>query len=196
MIAIFGLGNPGKEYEMTRHNVGFMVVDALADKLGIALKPGKGDYLIGPGKYEGKELMLIKPLTYMNNSGIVVKDVVERYRVDVRDVFVICDDLNLPLGMIRIRQKGSDGGHNGLYSIIYHLGTIEFPRLRCGIGNPDKMKNMVDFVLSKFDEDEIGIVNDMIGLAVEATLCFISEGVLKAMNKFNRKVKLKFDTPN
>ncbi len=195
MIAIFGLGNPGKEYEMTRHNVGFMVVDALADRLEITFRPGKDDYLIGPGKYKGKEFVLIKPLTYMNNSGIVVKTVVESYRVDVRDVFVICDDLNLPLGTIRIRQKGSDGGHNGLYSIIYHLGTIEFPRLRCGIGNPDKMKGMVDFVLSRFGEDEIGIVNDMIELAVEATLCYISEGILKAMNKFNRKVKLRSDTP-
>jgi len=191
MIAIFGLGNPGREYEMTRHNVGFMVLDAIARKIGIDFKPGAGDYLIGPGRYSGREILLVKPLTYMNNSGIAVKDVVERFKVELRDVFVICDDLNLPLGIIRIRQKGSDGGHNGLYSIIYHLRTIEFPRLRCGIGNPEKMKDMVEFVLSRFEDDEIEILNEMIVRAVDATLCFVSEGILVAMNRFNRRVKLK-----
>ncbi len=189
MIAIFGLGNPGREYEMTRHNVGFMVVDALAEKIGFSFKPGRGDYLIGSGRHAGKEILLVKPLTYMNNSGVAVKDVVERYKIELRDILVICDDLNLPLGVIRIRQKGSDGGHNGLYSIIYHLKSIEFPRLRCGIGNLEKMKNMVDFVLSKFDGDEIEILNEMIAKAVDATLCFISDGILVAMNRFNRKVK-------
>lgn len=191
MIAIFGLGNPGREYEMTRHNVGFMVLDAIARKIGIDFKPGAGDYLIGPGRYSGREILLVKPLTYMNNSGIAVKDVVERFKVELRDVFVICDDLNLPLGIIRIRQKGSDGGHNGLYSIIYHLRTIEFPRLRCGIGNPEKMKDMVEFVLSRFEDDEIEILNEMIVRAVDATLCFVSDGILVAMNRFNRRVKLK-----
>lgn len=189
MIAIFGLGNPGREYEMTRHNVGFMVVDALAEKIGVDFKPGAGDYLIGSGRRAGKEILLVKPLTYMNNSGVAVKDVVEKYKIDLRDILVICDDLNLPLGVIRIRQKGSDGGHNGLYSIIYHLKTMEFPRLRCGIGNPEKMKNMVDFVLSKFDEDEIEILKEMIARAVDATLCFISDGISVAMNRFNKKVK-------
>ncbi len=195
MIAIFGLGNPGSEYEMTRHNVGFMVVDAIAKNLGIDFKPGKGEYVIGFGKYKDKKISLVKPFTYMNNSGIAVKDVVERFKIDFKDTFVICDDLNLPLGMIRIRQKGSDGGHNGLYSIIYHLKTIEFPRLRCGIGNPEKMKNMVDFVLSKFEADEIEKLNNMIDRAVEATLCFISDGILRAMNKFNRKVVAGGKTP-
>jgi PTH1 family peptidyl-tRNA hydrolase len=195
MIAIFGLGNPGREYEMTRHNVGFMVVDALAEKLNYDFKPGKGDYLIAPGKYKGKEILIVKPLTYMNNSGIAVKDVVERFEIDLRDILVVCDDLNLPLGMIRIRPKGSDGGHNGLYSIIYHLKTIEFPRLRCGIGNPEKMKNMVDFVLSKFDDDEVEVLREMISNAVDATLCFVSDGVLSAMNKFNKKAKSKDKTP-
>jgi PTH1 family peptidyl-tRNA hydrolase len=189
MIAIFGLGNPGKDYEMTRHNVGFMVVDALAEKIGFSFKPGAGDYLVGSGRYAGKEVLLVKPLTYMNNSGIAVKDVLENYKIDLRDILVICDDLNLPLGVIRIRQKGSDGGHNGLYSIIYHLKTIEFPRLRCGIGNAEKMKNMVDFVLSRFDDDEMGTLKEMIERAVHATLCFISDGILVAMNKFNKKVK-------
>ncbi|CUT03387.1 aminoacyl-tRNA hydrolase [Candidatus Kryptobacter tengchongensis] len=195
MIAIFGLGNPGREYEMTRHNVGFMVVDEIAKKLEIDFKPGKGDYLISPGKYKGSEFLLVKPLTYMNNSGIAVKDVVERFKLDLKDVFVICDDLNLPLGVIRLRQKGSDGGHNGLYSVIYHLKTTDFPRLRCGIGNPEKMRNMVDFVLSRFDDDEIDKLNEMIGQAVEATFCFISDGILTAMNRFNKKVKPKDKTP-
>jgi len=195
MIAIFGLGNPGSEYEMTRHNVGFMVVDAIAKNLKIDFKHGKGEYVIGSGKYKGREILLVKPLTYMNNSGVAVKDVVEQFKIDVKDIWVICDDLNLPLGMIRIRQKGSDGGHNGLYSIIYHLKTIEFPRLRCGIGNPEKMQNMVDFVLSKFDDDEIEKVNDMIDRAVEATFCFISDVILTAMNRFNKKVMTGNKTP-
>ncbi|MEN3039119.1 MAG: aminoacyl-tRNA hydrolase [Candidatus Kryptonium sp.] len=195
MIAIFGLGNPGVEYEMTRHNVGFMVVDEIAKRVDVNFKSGKGDYLISSAKYKGNEFLLVKPLTYMNNSGVAVRDVVERFQIGLKDVLVICDDLNLPLGVIRIRQKGSDGGHNGLYSIIYHLKTAEFPRLRCGIGNPEKMKNMVDFVLSKFDEDEIEKLNEMIKQAVEATFCFISDGILTAMNRFNKKVKLKDKSP-
>ncbi len=189
MIAIFGLGNPGREYEMTRHNVGFMAVDALAEKIGFNFKPGGGDYLISSGRCAGKEILLVKPLTYMNNSGVAVKGVVERYKIELKDILVICDDLNLPLGVIRIRQKGSDGGHNGLYSIIYHLKSIEFPRLRCGIGNSEKVKNIVDFVLSKFGEGEIEILNEMIAKAVDAALCFISDGILVAMNRFNRRVK-------
>ncbi len=191
MIAIFGLGNPGKEYEMTRHNVGFMVVDAIAEKLGVDFKAGSGDYLISRGKYAGKDILVVKPLTYMNSSGIAVRDVVEKFKIDLRDILVICDDLNLPLGVIRMRQRGSNGGHNGLYSIIYHLKTVEFPRLRCGIGNPEKMKNMVDFVLSKFDDDEVEQLREMVSIAVDATLCFISDGISVAMNKFNRKVKSK-----
>lgn len=191
MIAIFGLGNPGGEYEMTRHNVGFMVVDALAKRLGFNFKPGAGDYLVSLGKYAGKEILLVKPLTYMNNSGVAVKDVVERFKIDLKDILVICDDLNLPLGVLRIRQKGSDGGHNGLYSIIYHLKTTEFPRLRCGIGNFERVQNMVGFVLSKFNDDEIKILNEMIANAVDATLCFITDGILIAMNRYNRRVKPK-----
>jgi PTH1 family peptidyl-tRNA hydrolase len=192
MIALFGLGNPGKEYEMTRHNIGFMVVDEIADGIKVEFKPGKGNYLIARGRFKSKEVLIVKPLTYMNHSGIAVKDAVDRYNLNLEDILVICDDFNLPLGMIRIKPKGSDGGHNGLYSVIYHLETDEFPRLRCGIGNTERMRElgMVRFVLSRFDDDEISTVKDMVKLASDAALCFISDGIQTAMNKFNKKVKV------
>lgn len=188
MIAIIGLGNPGNEYEWTRHNVGFLVVDALRDVLRTEFEAGKGDYLLATARFHETQITLVKPLTYMNNSGLAVADVVERYDLNLKDLLVVCDDFNLPLGKIRLRPKGSDGGHNGLYSIIYQLQTEEFPRLRCGIGTavtPGQRCNATSFVLSVFDRDERPAVRKMVESAREAALCFSAEGISVAMDRWN-----------
>ena len=188
VIAIVGLGNPGNEYEWTRHNVGFFVVDALRDALRTDFEAGKGDYLVATSRFGGDSIVLVKPLTYMNNSGLAVADLIKRYDVEPKDVLVVCDDFNLPLGRIRLRPKGSDGGHNGLYSIIYQLQTEEFPRLRCGIGaarSTDQEFNATSFVLSVFDRDEKPAVRKMVESARDAALCFLSEGINVAMDRWN-----------
>lgn len=189
MFALIGLGNPGLEYEGTRHNVGFRVIDAIGAALDLELSPGHGEYLIGKTRAYGKPVLLIKPLTYMNNSGRAVADVTERYNLALDHILVVCDDFQLPLGTLRLRPKGSDGGHNGLYSIIYHLQRADFPRLRCGIWpaqrGTKKKFDMVQFVLSVFDKDEEPIVKQTVNCARDAVLVFVSEGLSAAMNKFN-----------
>lgn len=188
MSTIIGLGNPGGEYDETRHNVGFMVVDTLCETLQTEFEAGKGDYLIAVSRYRGKRIALVKPLTYMNNSGLAVVDLVEYRSLNAKDLLVVCDDFNLPLGRIRLRPKGSDGGHNGLYSIIYHLQTEDFPRLRCGIGrliSPGEEYDATKFVLSVFDRDERSAVRKMVTKAGEAALCFATEGLTVAMDRWN-----------
>jgi PTH1 family peptidyl-tRNA hydrolase len=188
VTAIVGLGNPGNEYEWTRHNVGFFVADALCDALRTEFEAGKGNYLLATAYSGGTPVSLVKPLTYMNNSGLAVADIIERYHVEPNDVLVVCDDFNLPLGKIRLRPKGSDGGHNGLYSIIYQLQTEEFPRLRCGIGTAASTGpefGATSFVLSVFDRDEKPAVRKMVESARDAALCFLSEGIGVAMDQWN-----------
>lgn len=184
---IVGLGNIGKEFEATRHNVGFMVVDNLASKFKKSFLPGRGDYYFARFSVAGEEVYLLKPTTYMNNSGIAVKDAMERFEVNVFDMLVAYDDFALPLGKLRIRKKGGAGGHNGVASIIYHLGDNNFPRLRCGIGN-DQVKpgaDMVNFVLSPFNPEEIPVVERMIKVAADAAIKFLTEGTEAAMNQYN-----------
>jgi PTH1 family peptidyl-tRNA hydrolase len=196
MIAVIGLGNPGHDYEWTRHNVGFMVADALSDELRTKFEGGKGDYLVAAADFHGTPILLVKPLTYMNNSGLAVADLVERYDLDPKDILVVCDDFNLPLGKIRLRPKGSDGGHNGLYSIIYQLQTEEFPRMRCGIGAanlPGQDFDATSFVLSVFDQAERSAVRKMVEEAQDAALCFSTEGIDKAMGRWNA---IGTDSPN
>jgi PTH1 family peptidyl-tRNA hydrolase len=188
VIAIIGLGNPGNEYDWTRHNVGFMVVDALCEVLSAEFEAGKGDYLIAAARSHGVPISLVKPLTYMNNCGLAVADVVDRYGLDLRDALIVSDDFNLALGKIRLRPKGSDGGHNGLYSIIYQLQTEEFSRLRCGIGTPIPSGQEFDatsFVLSVFNRDEKPAVRKMVESARDAALCFSTEGINAAMDRWN-----------
>jgi PTH1 family peptidyl-tRNA hydrolase len=188
MIAVIGLGNPGHDYEWTRHNVGFMVADALSEVLRAEFEEGKGDYLVAATEFDGTPILVVKPLTYMNNSGFAVADLVERYDLDPKDILVVCDDFNLPLGKIRLRPKGSDGGHNGLYSIIYQLQTEEFPRVRCGIGVaevPGQHFDATSFVLSVFDQPEREIVRKMVEDARDAALCFCTEGIDAAMSRWN-----------
>lgn len=183
-VAIVGLGNPGSRYRDTRHNVGFLVVDELCRRLRAPLKPGKGEYLITRTNMEGIELHVAAPMTFMNNSGTAVVDILERYRLTPRELLVVVDDFALPLGMVRFRVNGSDGGHNGLASIIYTLNTHEFPRLRCGIGTatmPQK-SDMASFVLSPFEPEEVPAVQDMVVRAADACIEFIRTGHARPVN--------------
>jgi len=188
MLCVIGLGNPGSQYDATRHNIGFEVADVLAQTLRIRFKPGKGEYLEARGILRDEEIFLAKPLTYMNNSGSAVLDIVERLELALSECIVVCDDFQLPLGTIRIRTKGSDGGHNGLYSIIYHLQSDVFPRLRCGIASesiPKDKSLMADYVLEPFTASERPEMEHMIQRASEACLCVAHEGMQKAMTLYN-----------
>jgi peptidyl-tRNA hydrolase, PTH1 family len=187
-LVVVGLGNPGAEYEGTRHNVGFQVIDELSGRLKKRLKPANGDYLFSLCRIDAKDLVLVKPLTYMNNSGQAVVGVLERFGVPVENLIVIADDFALPLGVIRIRAKGSDGGHNGLCSVIYQLNSNEFPRVRCGIQKdtmPGKSER-VAFVLSAFEPGEIEAVNVMVVRAADAASEFVRAGIARTMNLFNK----------
>jgi len=182
--ALVGLGNPGSEYELTRHNVGFLVVDRIAHLLKARFKPGKGRYHLAQCTYRERHVLLVKPQTYMNASGEAVSELVHRHQVPLEQLLIILDDFQLPLGKIRLRPRGSDGGHKGLASVIYHLRSEEIPRLRVGIGD-DLRGDPVSFVLSKFTRDEMQQVPDMVDRAAQAALAFVVDGIEAAMNRFN-----------
>lgn len=182
MKIVLGIGNPGTMYAGTRHNVGFMVIDELAGRYNINFKDRfKG--LIGETIIDGEKILFIKPLTYVNDSGRCAFDVVNFYKSTVQDVFVICDDVNLPLGKIRIRKKGSDGGHNGLKSIIYNLKSEDFPRIRIGTGKPQH--DLVSHVLGRFTQEEMTVMAQSTNDAVYAVECMIKDGISTAMNRYN-----------
>ena len=165
MFFVIGLGNPERRYTGTRHNVGFEVVDSIAQELRMQLKPGRGEFLIAQGSFRDHLLVLVKPQTYMNESGLAVMEIQDHFGAKNEDLLVVCDDFQLPLGHLRLRLRGSDGGHNGLYSIIYHLQSEDFPRLRCGIASatmPTDKDLMAEFVLSRFTSEELPLVNEMI----------------------------------
>ncbi|MHB0912037.1 MAG: aminoacyl-tRNA hydrolase [Armatimonadota bacterium] len=183
MKLIVGLGNPGREYHGTRHNVGFEVIDALAKRHRIQVRSRRGKALIGTGSIEGEPVILAKPTTFMNLSGQAVGDLARRHRLNAEDIVVICDDVNLPLGKLRIRAKGSAGGHNGLKSIIHSLGTQDFPRVRVGIGTP--RRDMVDHVLSRFARAERPAVQESVEAAANAVEAILKSGIEAAMNSFN-----------
>ena len=199
MFFVIGLGNPERRYTGTRHNVGFEVVDRLAQDLGMQFKSGRGEFLIAQGSFRDHLLVLVKPLTFMNESGLAVMEIRDQFGARNEDLLVVCDDFQLPLGQLRLRLRGSDGGHNGLYSIIYHLQTEDFPRLRCGIASstmPADKNQMADFVLARFAAEELPIVNEMIPQAKDACLCALTDGLTKAMNVFNKKPASEDDTLN
>ena len=191
MWLIAGLGNVGKEYEGTRHNIGFDVVDLLETKLerSSGWKAGKGDYYFAKGWIRGEEVVVIKPTTFMNLSGRAVRDTMQFYKIPIEQVLIISDDLAIELGVLRLRLRGSDGGHNGLGSITYELGTDNFARLRCGIGGDFRRGEQVKFVLAQFKTDERPKVRDMIEQAVTACQTVVAEGLEKAMNKVNPSIK-------
>jgi PTH1 family peptidyl-tRNA hydrolase len=199
MFFVIGLGNPERRYTGTRHNVGFEVVDRLAQDLGVQFKSGLGEFLIAQGSFRDHALALVKPLTFMNESGLAVTEIRDHFGARSEDLLVVCDDFQLPLGQLRLRLRGSDGGHNGLYSIIYHLQTEDFPRLRCGIASsrmPADKNQMADFVLARFGAEELPIVNEMIPQAKDACLCALTDGLTNAMNVYNKKPTSEDDTIN
>lgn len=179
---IVGLGNPGRTYEDTRHNAGFMVVDRLAAGWGAVFKTDrqrKCELAAGPG------VLLVKPATFMNESGLCVGPMMRFFKLDPRSVFVIHDEVDFPLGVMKLREKGSAGGHNGIKSLIAHMGTQEFPRLRFGIGLPRGKGEMIGHVLGKFRPEERELLDVMLGKAADAVLYTMEHGITKAGNIFN-----------
>ncbi len=184
---IIGLGNPGVAYEGTRHNVGYDVVDALAGRTGVTLVHGRGNTLLGWGRWRGCPFGLAKPLTFMNRSGQAVRSLRGHAGLTPADILVILDDINLPVGALRLRAGGSAGGHNGLQDIIDTLGTDTFPRLRIGIGNDFPRGGQADYVLTPFSPEERTLIGEAVDRAAEAALTFVTDGIATAMNRFNRR---------
>lgn len=182
MNAIVGLGNPGPEYRETRHNVGFAVADLLCERRG----PGQAWRSQGDVAYlRTPEYFIVKPLSFMNRSGVALQQFVQFFKIEPGDVLIVVDDIDLPLGRIRARASGSAGTHNGLRSIVQQLGTTEFPRLRLGVGRGDARRNLADHVLSKFDPAERPKVDELVTRAADAAEMFATEGILKVMNTYN-----------
>ena len=183
MYLIVGLGNPTAKYEKTRHNAGFDVIDAIADKYGIELNLRKGKAFCGTGYIEGQKVMLAKPQTYMNLSGEAVGEAARFYKIPADHVIVISDDIALPLGKIRVRGSGSAGGHNGLKNIIAHLGTDKFPRVKVGVGAPEH--DIVDWVIGSFSAQERKVIDGLLDRVIDAAECIITDGVMSAQNRYN-----------
>ncbi len=183
---IAGLGNPGNKYNNTRHNVGFDAIDLMAHLNNISVTKVKFKALIGEGNIEGCRVILVKPQTYMNLSGESIREIIEWYKIPMKNIIIMFDDIDLELGKIRVRPKGSSGTHNGMRNIIYQIQSDEFPRVRIGIGRPPQGWDLADYVLSKFTLDERNIVNESIKNAVEAVSTLLKSGVDAAMNKYNK----------
>lgn len=185
MYLIVGLGNPGSKYARNRHNIGFRVVDALADRFNCEIETDKHKGLIGKGVIGGEKVIFAKPLTYMNLSGECVRSVVDFYKIPVENVIVVFDDISLDVGKLRIRKKGSAGGHNGIKSIIAHLGSDAFPRLKFGVGDKPKGMDLADYVLGNFQGEDEEVLSEAIKRACEGVECMVTEGYDAAMNKYN-----------
>jgi PTH1 family peptidyl-tRNA hydrolase len=182
--AIVGLGNPGAQYAGTRHNVGFAVVDEIVRRAGAAFESAPADALIARWRRPDDPVLLVKPLTFMNNSGQAVGELARYFKIEPEDVLVIVDEVQLPLGRLRARVRGSAGGHNGLKSVIAHLGE-RFARLRLGVGRGDARRGLADHVLARFDKDEAAEVARMIDRAADAADTFITSGIEAVMNGYN-----------
>ena len=190
MFLIVGLGNPGKQYEHTRHNIGFDVMDALAEKYNISISEKKHKALCGKGVINGVKVVLAKPQTYMNLSGESVAELVNYYKMDPEEeMIVIYDDISLAPGNLRIRKKGSAGGHNGIKNIIANLGTSVFPRIKVGVGEKPKGYDLADYVLGKFSKEDRVLMEEGYDLACEASALIMQGAIDQAMNEYNQKKK-------
>ncbi|MBK7104041.1 MAG: aminoacyl-tRNA hydrolase [Ignavibacteriae bacterium] len=187
MRLIVGIGNPGKIYVGTRHNIGFYILDNFAHKLKIDFSPTKSDFWQMESSLDTFHFLLIKPTTFVNNSGLVVQQLVDKFQLNIEDLLVIYDDVNLELGKIRIRKNGSDGGHNGIKSIIYHLQSDEFPRIRIGINGNDEKTDLADYVLSKFSNDEIKTIQEKLPFIFSLLSEFIVNGYGKMLDYFSKE---------
>ena len=188
MRLIVGLGNPGIEYAWTPHNLGFLVVDMLAQQAGIRVTRPEAKSFVGRGKIAGHEVVLAKPQTMMNLSGLAVRDLLGRAECEASALIVVCDDVALPWGMLRVRERGSAGGHNGMKSVIGALGTIEFPRVRLGVQPAELRGDLKEYVLRQIRRDEEDVVAEEVEQGAEAVKMIVAEGIARAMNRFNRRV--------
>lgn len=192
MYIIVGLGNPGKKYENTRHNMGFLAVDVLAQKYDIKINKIKFKSLVGEGNIAGQKVVLVKPQTYMNLSGEAVREIVDFYKLDPQNLIVIYDDIDIPTGTIRIRKKGSSGTHNGMRNILYHIRTEDFPRIRVGIGaeaGAGKKGNLIGYVIGGVPKEEQKQLSEAVIKAAESAACIVEKGIEKAMNEYNVRPK-------
>ncbi len=186
MNLVVGLGNPGQQYAGSRHNLGYQVVRTLSLRLQTGKPAQKHRSLLAVAEYKAKQVILAQPLTYMNRSGLAVIELLQNYHIDLPEMLIICDDLDLPPGVIRLRKKGGSAGHRGIQSIIDTLGTADFPRLRIGVGKPPPLMEGSDYVLQPINQQELDLINGALERAVEAVLFFISEGLEAAMNIYNQ----------
>lgn len=190
MFIIVGLGNPTAQYAGTRHNVGFDVIDRIADEYNISVESRKNRAFVGTGIIAGRKVLLAKPQTFMNLSGESVRGLVDFYKIDVEtELLIIYDDVSLDVGQLRIRKKGSAGGHNGIKSIIAHLGTNEFLRLKVGVGEKPAHYDLADYVLGHFTKEEKSLMEKTVSMAVEAAELMLMGDTDKAMNEYNRKAE-------
>ena len=186
MKIVIGLGNPGKEYENTRHNVGFMFAQSLAEQIGVNFtNEQKFKAQIAKGVHNGENIWIVKPQTYMNLSGETVGLIKQFYKINIKDVFIVYDDISLELGKIRFRMKGSSGGHNGIKSIISHVGDEEFDRLKIGIGMQPSFMKSEDFVLQRFSSEQKQLLDETIKKGIEAFFYYLEFGIAKVQNKYN-----------
>ena len=191
MYIIAGLGNPGEKYDNTRHNAGFLTIDALADRYGIDVREKAHKALIGKGVIEGQKVILAKPQTYMKLSGESIRALVDYYKVTQEELVIIFDDISLEPGQLRIRKKGSAGGHNGLKSIIAHLGPQEFTRIKVGVGEKPPRMDLADYVLGRFAKEEQDTMKEAFETAAKAAVAIMTEGADAAMNQYNGSKKKK-----
>ncbi len=189
MYLIAGLGNPGREYRESRHNFGFMVLDRLAEKLNTRFEKEQQKALITTVAYEGRKLLLAKPITYMNDSGKAVVPLMHYYKIPKERLFVVHDDMDLPFGTLRVRPNGSNGGQKGMGSIITQLGSQDFCRLRCGIGHPPGQMEVIDFVLNKFSKEDSELLPAVLDKASSCVLDFVTQGYTWCMNHYNGRVE-------
>ena len=187
MYLIAGLGNPSRTYEGTRHNIGFTMIDAIGNKFGIDVTTKKHKALVGRGMIDGMRVILAKPQTYMNLSGESIREITDFYKIEPENIIIIYDDISLDVGQLRIRKKGSAGGHNGVKNIIAHLGTQEFPRIQVGIGNKPEGWDLADYVLSKYTKAEQEALEEASEGVIGAVKLMLMDDIEAAMNKYNAK---------
>ena len=184
-LVIVGLGNPGPEYADTRHNAGFWCIDALATKHGITLERRNRSAIIGEGEIDDKRVALVKPRTFVNRSGAAVNYLTARYAMPIDSLLLVCDDINLPPGKLRLRRKGSAGGHNGIKSVIEAAGSQDFPRLRIGVGRPAEGKGQIEHVIGPMESEDREVVDEAVDRAADAIACLLSDGLEEAMSRYN-----------
>lgn len=189
MYVIAGLGNPGTQYENTKHNIGFITVDYLAEMHRIPIKKLKHKALVGEGSISGQKVLLVKPQTFMNLSGNSIREIVAYYKISMEELIVIYDDIDIPMGSLRIRKKGSAGTHNGMRSIVYDLQSDQFPRIRIGIGG-ERKGDLADYVIGGFQKSQIPVMEEAVRQAAAAVECMMEKGMDAAMGEYNKRVKI------